>query len=65
MKALDVLIALFAAFMLVRHLPRALSLRGGRGQARPMAFVSLVNVVLAVALLAFAARNIVNALLPR
>ncbi len=65
MKTLDVLVALFAGYMLFRHLPRALSLRRGREQARPMALVSLVNVVLAVALLALAARNILSRLAAR
>ncbi len=64
MKTLDVLVALFAGYMLFRHLPRALSLRGGGARA-PMAFVSLVNVVLAVALLAFAVKGIVTGLMSR
>ncbi len=64
MKALNVLVALFAAFMLFRHGPRAASLF--RGQARaPMAIVSLVNVALAVALLAFAARGLIAGLQAR
>ncbi len=65
MKALNVLIALFAAFMLFRHGPRAVSLvRGQQGRA-PMAVVSLVNVVLAVALLAVAVKGMVAGLISR
>ncbi len=65
MKTLDVLVALFACYMLFRHLPRALSLRGGGRERAPMAIVSLVNVVLAVALLAFAMKGIVARLISR
>jgi hypothetical protein len=60
MRALDVLVALFAAFMLLRHVPRALQLLRGQAQARAMAVVSLVNVLLAVGLLVFAVKGIVS-----
>ncbi len=59
MKGLHALIALFAAFMLVRHVPRAVSLLGGRGQgSRAMGIVSVVNVVLALALLVVAVKGL-------
>ncbi len=62
MKAVDVVLALFAAFMLVRHAPRALSLVRGGG-AKAMAFVSLVNVVLAVVILVVAVKGILGRLI--
>jgi hypothetical protein len=57
MKGLHVLVALFAAFMLVRHVPRAASLLRGQGP-RAMGIVSFVNVVLALALLAVAVKGL-------
>jgi hypothetical protein len=64
MRTLDVLIALFAAFMLFRHGTRALAVL--RGESRgAMALVSLVNVALAVALLALAMKGIVGRLISR
>jgi hypothetical protein len=66
MKTLDVLVALFAAFMLFRHVPRALALLRGRSQGpRAMAMVSIVNVALAVALLVFSLRGLVSGLASR
>jgi hypothetical protein len=62
MRTFDVVVAIFAAFMLVRHVPRALSLLRGQGQQRAMAVVSLVNVALAVALLVFAFKGILGRL---
>ncbi len=64
MRTLDVLVALFAAYMLFRHAPRAASLLRERDRA-PMAIVSLVNVVLAVALLVVAVKGIVGGLISR
>ncbi len=65
MKALNVLVALFAAFMLFRHGPRAVSLLRGQDRPGAMAVVSLVNVVLAVALLALAVKGILGGLISR
>lgn len=65
MRALDVLIALFAGFMLVRHIPRAAALLRGEAQGRAMAIVSLVNVALAIALLALAVKGIAGRLISR
>lgn len=62
MKGVDVLLALFAAFMLVRHAPRALSLVRGEGP-KTMAFVSLVNVVLAAVILVVAVKGILGRLI--
>ncbi len=64
MRALDVLVALFAAFMLVRHGPRAVAVLRGQGP-RTMGIVSVVNVVLAVALLAVAVKGLVGHLISR
>ena len=60
---LHVVVALFAAYMLVRHLPGAWALVRGRAQGRPMAAVSAVNVVLALAILGYAVRGLVTSLL--
>ncbi len=65
MRTLDVLVALFALYMLLRHAPRALALLRGEGRGRPMAAVSLVNVVLALALLVFSMKGIVARLISR
>jgi hypothetical protein len=62
MKGLDVILALFAGFMLVRHGPRAVALLRGRG-SRSMGVVSLVNVLLAVAILAVAVKGLVGVLI--
>ncbi len=65
MTSLHVLAALFAAYMLVRHLPGAWALVRGQGGSRPMAIVSAVNVVLALAILGYAVRGLVAPLLSR
>jgi hypothetical protein len=65
MRALDVLVALFAGFMLVRHVPRAAVLLRGEPQGRAMAIVSLVNVALAIALLALAVKGMAGRLISR
>jgi hypothetical protein len=65
MRTLDVLIGLFAAFMLVRHAPRAAALLRGEPRGRAMAVVSVVNVVLAVALLVLAVKGVVGTLISR
>ncbi len=53
MTALNVLFALFAVYMLVRYVPRAVRLLRGDG-SRTNAVVSLVNVLLALAILGVA-----------
>ncbi len=62
---LHVVVILFAAYMLVRHLPGAWALARGRAQGRPMALVSAVNVVLALAILGYALRGLATSLLSR
>ncbi len=65
MRALDVVVALFAVFMLIRHGSRAAGLFRGEARGRPMAFVSLVNVALALLLLAFSLKDLARRLVPR
>jgi hypothetical protein len=72
MTGLNVAVALFAAFMLVRHLPAAVRALRGRteeGRAgRPgvaAALVPLTNVVLALALLAMAVKGLAGVLIRR
>lgn len=62
---LNLAVALFAAYMLVRHLPGAWALVRGQARGRPMAMVSVVNVVLALAILGFAVRGLTASLLGR
>jgi hypothetical protein len=57
--SLHVLAALFAVYMLVRHLPGAWALARGGGRGRPLGVVSAVNVVLALAILGYAVRGLV------
>lgn len=64
MTGLNVAVALFAGFMLVRHGPRALRLLRGDGP-RAMGIVSLLNVVLAVAILAVAVKGLMGGLISR
>ncbi len=64
-RTLHVLAAVFAAYMLVRHLPGARALVRRDPGARPMAIVSLVNVLLAAAILAFAVKGLVGGLISR
>jgi hypothetical protein len=63
--SLHVLAALFGAYMFVRHLPGALSVVRGEGRSRPMAMVSAVNVLLALAILGYAVKGLVSSLLSR
>ncbi len=65
MRALDVLVGLFAAFMLFRHVPRAMTLWRGPAQGRPMAIVSLVNVALALLLIGVAMKGLLGRLVSR
>jgi hypothetical protein len=62
MKGVDVVLALFAAFMLVRHAPRALALLRGEGP-RATGLVSLVNVLLAAVILVVAVKGILGGLI--
>jgi hypothetical protein len=65
MTTLHVLAGLFAAFMLVRHLPAARTVLSRDGRRRPMALVAAANVVLALAILAFAVKGLVGGLISR
>lgn len=62
---LHVVVALFAAYMLVRHLPGAWAFLRGQARGRPLAAVSVVNVVLALAILGYAVRGLAGSLLGR
>jgi hypothetical protein len=62
---LDVVVLLFGAYMLVRHLPGAWALVRGQARGRPMAMVSAVNVVLALLILGYAVRGLTLSLLGR
>ena len=64
MPTFHVLAALFAVYMLVRHLPRAVRLARSP-EHRSGALIPLANVVLAVAILAAAVKGIVGALISR
>jgi hypothetical protein len=61
---LNVLAALFAVFMLVRHGPRALRLLRAEG-SRAGAIVSVVNVALAIGILVMAVKGLARALITR
>jgi hypothetical protein len=65
MSTLHVLAALFAVYMLVRHLPGARALLRGEARARPMALVAAVNVLLALVILAVAVKGLVAGLISR
>ncbi len=58
------LLALYALYMLVRYAPRALKLAREQGN-RAGLVVPLVNVLLAVAILAVAVKGLVGALISR
>jgi hypothetical protein len=60
---LDALAALFATYMLVRHLPGARALLRREPGSRPGAIVAAVNVVLAAAILAVAVKALVGRLI--
>ncbi len=64
MTALNVVAALFALFMLVRHGPRAFRLLKSDG-ARGGAIVSLLNVVLAVGILVMSVKGLAAVLISR
>jgi len=61
--SLHVLAALFALYMLLRHLPGARPLLRRETRARPTAIVSAVNVLLALAILAVAVKGLVARLI--
>ena len=63
--SLHVLAALFAVYMLIRHLPGALALRRSEARSAPAALVAGVNVLLALAILAFAVKGLVGGLISR
>ncbi len=65
MTSLHALAALFAVYMLFRHLPGARALLRGEARARPTALVSAVNVLLALAILAVAVKGLVGGLISR
>ncbi len=64
MTALNVVAALFAAFMLVRHAPRAAALLRAQG-SRAGAIVSLLNVALAIGILIMAVKGLAGAYIAR
>jgi hypothetical protein len=61
--ALNVLAGLFAAYMLIRHLPGARALLRKEDRSRSTALVSAVNVLLALAILAIAVKGLVASLI--
>jgi hypothetical protein len=63
--SLHLIAALFGAYMLVRHLPGAWALARGRARGRPLAVVSAVNVLLAIAILGYAVKGLLGGLGPR
>jgi hypothetical protein len=63
--SLDVVAALFATYMLFRHLPAARGLLRREDRSRPAAIVAAVNVVLAAAILAVAVKGLVGGLISR
>ncbi len=64
MRGFHALAALFGAYMLVRHAPRALDVLRGR-QRGALAIVAVLNVVLAVAILAVAVKGLTAGLISR
>lgn len=62
MIGFDAVVAVFGLIMLVRHGPRAVALLRGQGP-RSMAVVSLLNVLLAMAILAVAMKGLVGRLM--
>jgi len=62
--ALNVVAALFAVFMLVRHGPRAARLLRAEG-SRAGALVSVLNVALAVGILVMAVKGLAGTLISR
>ncbi len=65
MITLHAIAGLFALYMLFRHASGVRALLRGEAEGRPMAIVSAVNVVLALAILAVAVRGLVGVLLRR
>ncbi len=65
LTALHVLAALFALYMLIRHLPRALALFRKEAASRPAALVAAVNVLLALVILVVAVKGLLGSLISR
>jgi hypothetical protein len=63
--SLHLLAALFATYMLFRHLPGARALLRKEDRSRPAALVAAVNVLLAIAILAVAVKGLVGGLISR
>lgn len=59
MTGFHALVGLFAVYMLVRHGPRAVRLLRGGGP-RAAAVLEIVNVVLAIAILVFALKGLLD-----
>jgi hypothetical protein len=64
MRGFHLLAALFGAYMLVRHGPRAAAALRGRDRGA-RAVVAVLNVLLAVAILAVAVKGIAGVLISR
>ncbi len=64
MTTLQILAAAFASYMLVRHGPKAYRVLRGEGP-RAMGMVAILNVVLAIGILAVAVKGLVRALISR
>jgi hypothetical protein len=65
MTSVHVIAALFAVYVLVRHLPGARALLRGEARGRPMAIVAAVNVLLALTILGFAVKGLYENLVSR
>lgn len=65
MRTVDILLVVVAALMLLRNGPRAVALLRGNVQGRLMAIVSLVNVLLALVLLAMAVKGFPGGIISR
>ena len=63
--ALHVVAALFSIYILVRHLPGTRALLRREAGHRPAAIAAAVNVLLALAILAFAVKGLVGGLISR
>ncbi|WP_041448014.1 hypothetical protein [Anaeromyxobacter sp. Fw109-5] len=63
MTTFHVLAALFGIYMLARHAPRAVRLLRSPGH-RAAAAIPLVNIFLAMAILAFAVKGLAASLIP-
>jgi hypothetical protein len=57
--------ALFAIYMLIRHVPRATAVVRGRGGERAGAIVAVLNVVLALVILVVSVKGLAAVLIKR